>query len=119
TQAMGQGLETSYTQLVTEVLGVPAEKIRIIPADTDRANGVGSVGSRSAFVGGSAVVAAGRKTIARARELAAEALEAAQPDLEFTDGKFKIAGTDRSISLAELAARQENHLIRVSATETA
>ena len=56
TQAMGQGLETSYTQLVTEVLGVPLEKVRIVQGDTDRANGVGSVGSRSAFVGGSATV---------------------------------------------------------------
>src|SRR5258706_543004 len=63
TQAMGQGLETSYTQLVTEVLGVPLGKVRIVQGDTDRANGVGSVGSRSAFVGGSAVVAAGRPGI--------------------------------------------------------
>src|SRR3954466_6436149 len=61
TQAMGQGLETSYTQLVTEVLGVAPDKVRIVQGDTDRANGVGSVGSRSAFVGGSAVVAAGRR----------------------------------------------------------
>jgi aerobic carbon-monoxide dehydrogenase large subunit len=52
TQAMGQGLETSYTQLVTEVLGVPVDKVKIVQGDTDRANGVGSVGSRSAFVGG-------------------------------------------------------------------
>jgi len=54
TQAMGQGLETTYTQLVTEVLGIDLKKIKIIQGDTDRANGVGSVGSRSAFVGGSA-----------------------------------------------------------------
>src|SRR5882672_2143067 len=63
TQAMGQGLETSYTQLVTEVLGVSPDKVRIVQGDTDRANGVGSVGSRSAFVGGSAVVAAGWRVI--------------------------------------------------------
>jgi carbon-monoxide dehydrogenase large subunit len=118
TQAMGQGLETSYTQLVNEVLGVAAEKIRIVQGDTDRANGVGSVGSRSAFVGGSALVAAGRKVIVRGRELAAESLEASAGDIEFRDGRFFIGGTDRSIALAELAARQPQKIIRVSATET-
>jgi carbon-monoxide dehydrogenase large subunit len=118
TQAMGQGLETSYTQLVVEQLGVPAEKIRIVQGDTDRANGVGSVGSRSAFVGGSALVAAGRRIIARGSELAAEALEAAQADLEFRDGSFRIAGTDRTVALGGLAARQPDRLIRVSATQT-
>jgi carbon-monoxide dehydrogenase large subunit len=118
TQAMGQGLETSYTQLVTEQLGVPVEKVRIVQGDTDRVNGVGSVGSRSAFVGGSALVAAGRKVIVRGRELAAEALEAAPADIEFRDGGFRIAGTDRSIALSELAARQPERIIRVSATET-
>jgi carbon-monoxide dehydrogenase large subunit len=115
---MGQGLETSYTQLVTEVLGIEAKSIRIVQGDTDRANGVGSVGSRSAFVGGSALVAAGRKAIARGRELAAEALEAAQADIELVGGRFRIAGTDRSIGLGELASREPLRLIRVSATET-
>ncbi len=118
TQAMGQGLETSYTQLVIELLGLPAEKIKIVQGDTDRATGVGSVGSRSAFVGGSAVVAAGHKVVARGKDLAAEALEAAAADIEFRDGRFSIAGTDRSIGLAELAGRQKEKMIRVSATET-
>ena len=118
TMAMGQGLETSYTQLVAEVLGVPSEKIRIIQGDTDRANGVGSVGSRSAFVGGSAVVAAGHRVVARGKELAAEALEASPPDIEYREGRFAIGGTDRSIGLAELAGRQPQKLIRVSATQT-
>jgi aerobic carbon-monoxide dehydrogenase large subunit len=118
TQAMGQGLETSYTQLVEEVLGVDPGKIRIVQGDTDRANGVGSVGSRSAFVGGSAVVAAGRKMIQQCREVAAEALEAAAADIELRDGRFHIAGTDRSLELGELAARQPSRVIRVSATET-
>src|SRR5204863_4131222 len=63
TMAMGQGIETSYMQLITEVLQIPAREIRIVQGDTDQANGMGSVGSRSAFVGGSAVVAAGRKVI--------------------------------------------------------
>ena len=105
TMAMGQGLETSYTQLIAEVLGISFEKIKIVQGDTDRANGVGSVGSRSAFVGGSAVVAAGHKVVARGKELAAEALEAAARDIEYRDGRFAIGGTDRSIGLAELAAQ--------------
>jgi carbon-monoxide dehydrogenase large subunit len=118
TQAMGQGLETSYTQLVEEVLGIEARRIRIVQGDTDRANGVGSVGSRSAFVGGSAVVAAGRRVIVEGRQLAAEALEAAAADIEFASGAFRIAGTDRRIGLGELAGRQAKRVIRVSATET-
>ncbi len=118
TMAMGQGLETTYTQLVTEVLGIAADKIRIVQGDTDRANGVGSVGSRSAFVGGSAVVAAGHNVVARGKELAAEQLEAAPRDIEYRDGRFSIAGTDRGIGLAELAGKQAQKIIRVSATQT-
>ena len=118
TQAMGQGLETSYVQLITEVLQIAPEKVKIVQGDTDLANGTGSVGSRSAFVGGSAVVSAGRKTVARGRELAAEALESAAADIEFGAGRFSIAGTDRSIGLAELAAKQAGRRFRVSATET-
>jgi len=118
TQAMGQGLETSYTQLVTEVLGVSPDKVRIVQGDTDRANGVGSVGSRSAFVGGSAVVAAGWRVINDGKALAAEALEAAAADIEYRDGRFRIAGTDRALTLGELAARQQRRMFRVSATET-
>jgi len=118
TQAMGQGLETSYTQLVVELFGIPVEKIKIVQGDTDRANGVGSVGSRSAFVGGSAVVSSSRKSILKGRELAAEALEAAVADIEYGAGRFRIAGTDRSISLADLAARQPQKVIRVSDTQT-
>jgi aerobic carbon-monoxide dehydrogenase large subunit len=118
TQAMGQGLETSYTQLVVEQLGISPGSIKIVQGDTDRATGVGSVGSRSAFVGGSALVAAGRKMIARGRELAAEVLEAAAADIEFREGRFYIAGTDRSIGFAEIAKAQEGKIIRVSATQT-
>src|SRR5437588_6435439 len=118
TQAMGQGLETSYTQLMAEVRGVSPDKVRIVQGDTDRANGVGSVGSRSAFVGGSAVVAAGRRVISEGKALAAQALEAAATDIEYRDGRFRIAGTDRALALGELAARQARKLFRVSATET-
>ena len=118
TQAMGQGLETTYVQLITEVLQIPATGVTIVQGDTDRANGVGSVGSRSAFVGGSAVVAAGRTLIVRGKDLAAEVLEAAAADIEFRDGRFVIAGTDKSLGLAELASRQADRRVRVSATQT-
>ncbi len=118
TQAMGQGLETTYTQLVTELLQVPASSVRVVQGDTDLVAGVGSVGSRSAFVGGSAAVSAGRKVILRGKELAAEALETAPGDIEYRDGRFAIAGTDRSIGLAEAAAREARRVIRVAATET-
>src|SRR5688500_11480786 len=118
TQAMGQGLETTYTQLVREILGVPVERVKIVQGDTDRANGVGSVGSRSAFVGGSAVVAAGHKVLARLKELAAEALEAAAADIEYRDGHLRISGTDRMVSIEELVRRQSGRRIRVSATQT-
>jgi carbon-monoxide dehydrogenase large subunit len=118
TQAMGQGLETTYVQLITEVLQIPAKGITLVQGDTDRANGVGSVGSRSAFIGGSAVVAAGRTLIARGKALAADALEAAPADIEFRGGRFFIAGTDRSVGLSELAAQQAERRVRVSATQT-
>jgi carbon-monoxide dehydrogenase large subunit len=118
TQAMGQGLETTYTQLVAEVFGLEVSRITIVQGDTDRANGVGSVGSRSAFVGGSAVVSSSRKFVLKGRELAAEALEAAVADIEYRDGRFRIAGTDRSISLSDLVARQPQKVIRVSDTQT-
>ena len=118
TQAMGQGLETTYTQLIKELFNIDVKSIKIVQGDTDLANGVGSVGSRSAFVGGSAVVSTSHKFIARGKELAAEALEAATPDIEYRDGRFRIAGTDRSIGLGELAARQPNRVIRVSDTQT-
>jgi carbon-monoxide dehydrogenase large subunit len=118
TQAMGQGLETTYTQLAIEVLGIDPAKIKIVQGDTDRATGVGSVGSRSAFVGGSALVASSRKMILELKNLAAEALEAAPADIEYLNGELRIGGTDRSIGLTELAARQPTKLIRVSATQT-
>ncbi|HEV8097304.1 MAG TPA: xanthine dehydrogenase family protein molybdopterin-binding subunit [Burkholderiales bacterium] len=118
TQAMGQGLETMYTQLIMEVLQIPAQSVRVIQGDTDAATGVGSVGSRSAFVGGSAAVAAGRRAILRGKELAADALESSAADIEYRDGRFAIAGTDRSLTLAEIAASAPERRIRVSATET-
>ncbi len=116
TQAMGQGLETTYVQLVAEVLQIDGARIRVVQGDTDQANGVGSVGSRSAFVGGSAIVMAGHQAVDDGRQLAAHALEAAVADVEYSTGRFRIAGTDRGIDLFELAGRQAEKQIRVSAT---
>ncbi len=116
TQAMGQGIATSYAQLAVDVFQVPIERIRILQGDTDRATGFGSAGSRSLFTGGSAVRAASTRTIAEAHELAADALEAASEDIEYADGAFRIVGTDRTIGLFELAASQPGARIRVDST---
>jgi carbon-monoxide dehydrogenase large subunit len=116
TQAMGQGIESSYTRLVAEVFEIDPARVRIIQGDTDQVNGVGSVGSRSAFIGGSAVAMAGRKALEEGKTLAAGALEAASADIEYSSGTYRIAGTDRSIGLFELAGRQPEQFIRVSAT---
>ena len=106
TQAMGQGLATTYSQLAVDVFGVPIEKIRIVQGDTDRAQGFGSAGSRSLFVGGSAVIVAAERTVAKGRELAGKEMEAAAADIEYRDGMFSIGGTDRRIGLFDLARRQ-------------
>lgn len=106
TQAMGQGIATSYVQLAHDVFGVPIEKIRVLQGDTDRANGFGSAGSRSLFTGGAAVQSAARSTVEQGKELAAQALEAPAADIEYADGRYTVAGTDLGIGLFELAAKQ-------------
>ncbi len=111
TQAMGQGLATTFAQLAVDVFGVPIEQIRISLGDTDRGTGFGSAGSRSLFVGGSAVQVASERTVVKAQDLAAHELEAAASDIEYRDGVFHIAGTDRSIGLFELAHRQPERRI--------
>jgi aerobic carbon-monoxide dehydrogenase large subunit len=116
TMPMGQGIATSYAQLAVDVFGVALDKIRIIMGDTDRGSGLGSVGSRSLFTGGSAVRAASEQAIAIGRDLAGEALEAAAADLEYGDGEFRIAGTDRRIGLFELAAQQPERRIFIDQT---
>jgi aerobic carbon-monoxide dehydrogenase large subunit len=118
TQAMGQGLATTYSQLAVDVFGVPIEKIRIVQGDTDRAQGFGSAGSRSLFVGGSAVRVAAERTMTKAQDLAAKELEAAAGDLEYADGVFAIAGTDRRLDLFELAKRQPARRISLVSTSS-
>ena len=118
TQAMGQGLATTYAQLAVDVFGVPIERIRIVQGDTDRGTGFGSAGSRSLFVGGSAVQVASDRTVAKARDLAADELEAAVGDIEYADGVFRIGGTDRSIGLFELARKQPLARILLESTSS-
>ncbi|MES2229444.1 MAG: xanthine dehydrogenase family protein molybdopterin-binding subunit [Pseudomonadota bacterium] len=116
TQAMGQGIVTSFVQLAVDVFGVPPERIRVLQGDTDRANGFGSAGSRSLFTGGSALRVASERTIDKSKELAGEVLEVAPADIEYLEGRFKVVGTDVGIGLFELAARQPERRICIDST---
>jgi aerobic carbon-monoxide dehydrogenase large subunit len=118
TQAMGQGIATSYAQLAVDVFGVPIEKIRIVQGDTARGNGFGSAGSRSLFTGGSAVRVASEQTVEHAKALAGEALEAAPADIEYRAGRFAVVGTDLAIDLFALAGRQPGRRIHLDASAT-
>lgn len=104
TQASGQGHETSYAQIIATELDVDIDKIDIVQGDTKLVpTGVGTGGSRSMAIGGSSIYRSVRSMIESGRKLAAEVLEAAAADIEFVDGEFRIAGTDRTASLAEIA----------------
>jgi carbon-monoxide dehydrogenase large subunit len=116
TMPMGQGIATSYTQLVVDVFGVPLDKIRIVMGDTDRGQGFGSAGSRSLFTAGSAIRHASETALKAGRNLAGDALEAAEADIEYAEGVFQVAGTDRRIGLFELAGRQPEQRIFIDAT---
>ena len=118
TQAMGQGIATSYAQLAVDVFGVPIERIRIVQGDTDLANGFGSAGSRSLFTGGSSVQVASQRTVEKAKTLAAEELEVGERDIEYREGVFQVVGTDRQVGLFDLAARQPDTDIYVDSTST-
>ena len=119
TQQIGQGIQTAYAQIVAELLGVAPEAVRITQGDTDIAKtGGGAGGSRTLQVGGSATLVGARVLIEAGRQLAAKELEAAATDIEFAGGRYRIAGTDRSIGLVELAGRQPERRIRIEHTET-
>jgi len=103
--SVGQGLETTMTQLVADRFGVPIEQVRWEGGDTDLLpSGKGNGGSGALCIGGSAVTLAVDKVIDKARRIAAELLEAAVVDVEIAGGRFSIAGTDRSVSLLDVAA---------------
>ena len=116
---MGQGIQTSLTQLVADVFDLPAEKIRVVMGDTDRGNGFGSAGSRSIFTGGGAVSEGSAKALELARSLAAEALETAVEDLDYAQARFTVKGTDVAIELGEVAKLQADQRIVVESSTTA
>ena len=104
TKSQGQGHETVYKQIVAERLGLDPSDMRMVDGDTDRvAFGMGTMGSRSTIIGGSALYFAADKVIDKATEIAAHLLEASAADLEFSDGKFVVAGTDREMTLKDVA----------------
>jgi len=100
----GQGHETTFAQVVAARLGVPVDNVDVVHGDTGRVPfGMGTYGSRSLSVGGTAIVKALDKIIAKGKKIAAHLLEAAESDIEFHDGKFTVAGTDRSKTFGEVA----------------
>jgi carbon-monoxide dehydrogenase large subunit len=104
TKSQGQGHETMYRQIAAERLGIPPGDLRFIEGDTDTvAWGAGSAGSRSAAIGGTALWLAADKIIAKGKRVAAHLLEAADADIAFANGRFSIAGTDRGVSIREVA----------------
>jgi carbon-monoxide dehydrogenase large subunit len=113
TMAMGQGLQTTYTQMISGTLGIPMDKIDVVQGDTDLATGFGSVGSRSLFVGGTAVAVSSSDLITKAREKASNLLEASAGDIEYRDGFLTVVGTDRRISLFEIAMKEKGARLSV------
>lgn len=100
----GQGHETTFAQIVSDTLGIPMENIVISHGDTDKvAFGMGTYGSRSLAVGGTAIMNALQKIIDKGKKIAAHQLEASADDIEFKDGQFTVAGTDRSKAFGEIA----------------
>jgi carbon-monoxide dehydrogenase large subunit len=100
----GQGHETTFAQVVATRLGIPLEDVDIVHGDTGRILfGMGTYGSRSLAVGGTAIVKAIDKVVDKGRKIAAHLMEAAEADVEFTDGMFRIAGTDKQVPFAQVA----------------
>ncbi|HEU5481112.1 MAG TPA: molybdopterin cofactor-binding domain-containing protein, partial [Candidatus Tumulicola sp.] len=100
----GQGHETTFAQVVAGRLGIPVENVDVVHGDTGRVPfGMGTYGSRSLAVGGTAIVKALDKIVGKGKKIAAHLLEAAESDIEFKDGKFTVAGTDRSKTFGEIA----------------
>jgi carbon-monoxide dehydrogenase large subunit len=105
TQSTGQGHETAYSQVAAETLGIDLDQISVVQGDTDTVKtGAGTGGSRSLPVGGVCVEGAATEVISKGKKIAAHVLEAAEADIEFADGRFAIAGTDRRMTLFEVAA---------------
>ena len=104
THSHGQGHETTLAQLVVEQLGVPLDQIEIVHGDTAKIPfGMGTYGSRSLAVGGSAMFKAMDKIIAKGKKIAAHLMEAAVEDIEFANNTFKVAGTDKTKTLTDIS----------------
>jgi aerobic carbon-monoxide dehydrogenase large subunit len=116
-QAMGQGIETSFVQILAETLQIDAGQIQIVQGDSDIGPGLGSMGSRSLYIGGSALLTASNLIIEQGKDLAAKALEVPAADLDYANGRFRVAGTDLGIDLAQLAAQQADARIAVDTTQ--
>jgi carbon-monoxide dehydrogenase large subunit len=102
----GMGHATTYAQILTDLLGVPFDRIRMVEGDSDRMTfGGGSGGSRSVMFVGAALTESAAIVIEQGKQIASHLLEASPGDIEFKAGRFTIAGTDRSIGLLDLAAR--------------
>jgi carbon-monoxide dehydrogenase large subunit len=100
----GQGHETTFSQVVAAKLGIPVENVEIVHGDTGRVLfGMGTYGSRSLAVGGTAIVKAVDKVIAKGKKIAAHLLEAADTDIVFENGEFKVAGTDKKVAWGNIA----------------
>ena len=109
----GQGHETTFKQILNERLGLDPADVLYVDGDTDRvAFGMGTMGSRSTVIGGTALWTAADKVIAKGKKIAARLLEAAEADITFVDGKFGVVGTDRAVVLKDVAraAFQPNQL---------
>ncbi|MAQ45755.1 MAG: carbon monoxide dehydrogenase [Confluentimicrobium sp.] len=99
----GQGHETAFPQVVADMIGIDASQIDIVHGDTaNTPMGMGTYGSRSLAVGGSAMVKATQKIIDKAKKIAAHLLEASDSDIELKDGKFSVAGTDKSVAWGDV-----------------
>ncbi|NRB20119.1 MAG: xanthine dehydrogenase family protein molybdopterin-binding subunit [Rhodobacteraceae bacterium] len=99
----GQGHETSFPQVIAEMIGIDESMIEIVHGDTAKVPmGMGTYGSRSLAVGGSAMVKATEKIIAKAKKIAAHLMEASDADIELKDGQFSVAGTDKSVAWGDV-----------------
>ena len=108
TQTNGQGHHTAYAQMLHEKLGVALDKVRMIQGDSDLVKrGGGTGGSRSLLMGGVAINRASDKVIQRIREIAAHHFESALADIEFVEGVVQVVGTDRRMTLAQVAEAAE------------
>jgi carbon-monoxide dehydrogenase large subunit len=106
TQTIGQGHETTFPQILADRLGIPNELIRLRQGDTDLIPiGGGHGSSRATYMGGTAIWRASEIVVQKGRAMAAEMMEAAEADITFADGHFAVVGTNRSVSLLEVAAK--------------